>query len=71
MVPKAASVVFVSGIPKVRMIQEIEELRPELQADVLMNLKCLVDGKIPLLEAGSAEGVAAQIAEGRIGRRQS
>ena len=41
--------------PEVRVVQNVEELRPELQPRLFADAEVLVDGKIPLIEFGSTE----------------
>src|ERR1019366_7786406 len=48
--------------PEVRVVQNVEELRPELQPRLFADPEVLVDGKIPLIEVGSAERIPADIA---------
>src|SRR5215472_10256455 len=48
----------VRGI-KVRAIQDVENLRPELQLDALVNGRVLQNGKVPGGQPGSAHRVAA------------
>src|ERR1035438_3199580 len=55
---------------KIRVVQNVEELRPELHPGLISNPEVLVHGKIPLVEVGSAERIAADIPVRRAGRRR-
>src|SRR5215472_7889907 len=50
-------------IGKVRMIENVEELRPELQAILLAEAEILANGEIKVLEAGILEHVSSHISE--------
>jgi len=52
---------------KVWMIEDIEELRPELQRVVLAELEILSHRKIQVAEAGAIDLVATQITESAVG----
>src|ERR1035441_10225033 len=56
--------------PEVRVVQNVEELRPELHPGLIADAEVLVDGKVPLVELGSSERIAADIAVRRAGRRR-
>src|SRR5271157_23858 len=56
---------------EIRVIQEVEELRPELQVGALAKVEVLVDRKVPLVEIGCAERIAADISVGRTGGRRA
>ena len=47
--------------PEIRVVQDVEELRPELQPGLFANLEVLVNRAIPLVEVGCAERIAADI----------
>src|SRR5664280_698948 len=47
--------------PEVRVVQNVEELRPELHPGLIADAEVLVDGKVPLIEVGSTERIAADI----------
>ncbi len=49
------------GHSEICVIQQIKELRTELQVDAFANQKVLVSRKIPLLETGRAEGIPAHV----------
>ena len=63
MVPKAALVVMVVGIPKLVWLRTLKNSDRNCRLDVLADPEVLVHRQVPLLEVGSAERVAAQIAE--------
>src|ERR1035438_6878089 len=46
---------------EIRVVQNIEELRPELHPGLISNPEVLVHGKIPLVEVRSAERIPADI----------
>ena len=50
------------------MIQQVEDLKAELEAHLLRDFGGLVEVKIPLNESGSAESVAAAGPDGVGGR---
>src|SRR5690242_2352717 len=54
---------------EIGVVQNVEELRPELQPRPLPNVEVLVDGEIPLVELGRTKRIAPHIAERRVGRR--
>ncbi len=49
---------YVIRIAKVRVLQNIEEFRPELQGHSLSDAEALVRGQVRLFEAGCAERIA-------------
>ena len=51
-----------TGFREVRVIQNVEEVRPKLHGQSLGQGRVLVDGDIPLFEGGATESVAAQAA---------
>src|SRR5690242_1038528 len=53
---------------KIRMVQQVESLKADLQAHPLCNLGGFVEVSIPLDEMGTAKGVAATGTNGSIGR---
>src|SRR5262249_52774808 len=55
---------------EVGVVQEVEEFAAELQPGTFRNREVFVYSEVPLRETGSAEGVAAEVPERRIGRRQ-
>src|ERR1039457_7030227 len=57
--------------PEIRVVRNVEELRPELQPDLFHDPEVLVDREIPLIEVGGAERISADIPVRRAGRRCS
>src|SRR5580692_3464918 len=55
---------------EVRMVQQVEDLKAGLEAYPFRDLGCLYEVKIPLLEFGSAERVAAASPDGVGGRNR-
>src|SRR5438876_9705753 len=54
-----------AGLPEVGVIEEIEELRAELQARRFTNLRGLDEREIHVVEPGTGHDVASDIAEDR------
>src|SRR5579871_4014732 len=52
------------GHAEIRVVQQIEELRAELQPHTLVNPERLIRRKVPHLESRCAEGIAPHIAVG-------
>src|SRR5882672_11572919 len=57
------------GVAEVRMIEEVEHFRPELQLEELRDLCVLRDGEICGHKAGAGDCVSAQVAKGSTGSR--
>src|SRR5262249_24462610 len=55
---------------QVSVLQEVKELRAELQPEAFANRERLVRGEVPLHEVRRAESVAAEVAEGCACRRR-
>ena len=68
-VPKAVSLSRGSGNQEIGLVQDVKELGAELQVEALGQMKVLIHRHVQLVEVGSAERVAAQIAERILGRR--
>src|SRR5580704_2815947 len=50
-------------IGKVRVVQNVEEFRAQLHAQTFGKLRVLIKREVPLLEAGTAQGVATFVAK--------
>src|SRR5215471_3286204 len=48
--------------PKMGLVEEIEDLRPELHIDTLTGFEVLVSGKIEIVEAWPGHGVSSEVA---------
>ena len=51
------------------LVEEIENLRPELHVDLLGCLEILIRGKIEIVKARPCEGVSSQVPVGSSRRR--
>lgn len=56
---------------EVGVVGNVEELRAELQPRGFVDVEELIDGGVPLLESGTPERIASQVAERVAGRRGS
>src|ERR1035438_6353744 len=57
--------------PEIRVVQNVEELGPELQPGLFADLEVLVNRAVPLVEVGSAERIASHIAKWLAGGRSA
>ncbi len=62
----------ISGLTKLRTVEQVVELGPKLQSSAFGEVHCLLQDRAPVVDAGTAEMIAAQVssaAEWRIGEQ--